>query len=178
MIDGLAEASRKDLGEPTASFSARVPMIACAAIMFGMAPSAVARNFGAPVPMEPMMMHRLALQDHPELRLADDPRPALTTVELTNFNFAPRSLQLRANVPTVLQLRNDSSSSHSFSAPAFFAASRLDPQTAKLVDQGRVEVPGHASVELELTPAAGRYTLKCSHAFHATLGMKGEILVR
>jgi plastocyanin len=105
-------------------------------------------------------------------------QPAVATVNLANFSFTPAQLQLRANVPTVLQLRNNSSGGHNFSAPAFFAAARVAPASAHLVRGGKVEVPKRSTVSIELTPAAGQYPLKCTHTLHSTFGMKGKIIVR
>ena len=103
--------------------------------------------------------------------------PTQATVQMSNFHFAPASLVLQANAPVILHLRNLGAGGHSFDAPAFFAAARLDPASAALVRDGKVEVPGHATVNLSLTPAAGRYPLKCSHILHSTFGMKGTITV-
>jgi plastocyanin len=105
-------------------------------------------------------------------------QPAVASVDLVNFRFTPGQLQLRANTPTVLQLRNNASGGHNFSAPAFFAAAKIAPASAALVQGGKVEVPSHSTVSLELTPAAGQYPLKCSHTLHALFGMKGTIIVR
>jgi len=105
-------------------------------------------------------------------------QPITATVDLTNFKFTPAQIELKANRPTILQLRNSSSGGHSFSAPAFFAAAHVDPASARLIREGRVEVPSHATVQIALTPAAGQYPLKCSHPFHSTFGMKGTIVVR
>ena len=104
--------------------------------------------------------------------------PAVTSVNLANFSFTPMTIRLQAGVPTVLRLRNASSGGHSFTAPQFFAASRIQPQSAALVQKGKVEIPGGATVDIALIPAAGQYPLKCSHPFHAAFGMKGAIVVR
>jgi uncharacterized cupredoxin-like copper-binding protein len=104
--------------------------------------------------------------------------PAVASIDLANFSFNPRAISLQAGVPTVLRLRNLASGGHSFTAPEFFAASNLQPQSAALVQKGRVEVPAHSSVDINLIPAAGQYALKCSHPFHAAFGMKGTIVVR
>lgn len=103
--------------------------------------------------------------------------PTEATVQLSNFQFAPATLVLQASTPVILHLRNLGGGGHSFDAPAFFAAARLDPGSAALVHNGKVEVPGHATVTLSLTPAAGRYPLRCSHTLHSTFGMKGTITV-
>ncbi len=105
-------------------------------------------------------------------------QPAVATVDLANFSFTPAQLQLRANTPTVLQLRNNASGGHNFSAPAFFAAAHVAPASAALVQGGKVEIPSHSTVSVELIPAAGQYPLKCSHTLHSTFGMKGTIIVR
>jgi plastocyanin len=105
-------------------------------------------------------------------------QPAVVAVELSNFSFSPASVQLRAGVPATLQLHNASGGGHNFSAPGFFAAARLDPRSAALVRNGRVEVPADGTVKLALVPAAGRYKLRCTHTLHSAFGMKGFILVR
>lgn len=98
-------------------------------------------------------------------------------VVLTNFKFQPAALVLRSGAPTVLALRNVSGKGHSFSAPELFASARLDPRSQALVHNGRVEVPAGTEVDVTLTPPPGRYRFKCTHTFHAMLGMTGTITV-
>jgi len=105
-------------------------------------------------------------------------QPTVAAVDLTNFKFTPAQIELRANAPIILQLRNNSSGGHSFSAPAFFSAARVDPASANLIYDGLIQVPAHATIRVTLTPTAGQYPLKCTHAFHSSFGMKGTILVR
>jgi plastocyanin len=105
-------------------------------------------------------------------------QPAARVVEMTNFKFAPSQIELTANTPVTLQLRNDASGGHSFTAPAFFAAARVDPASVKYIQAGRVEVPSHQTVTISLVPAAGQYPLKCSHTLHSAFGMNGTIIVR
>lgn len=104
--------------------------------------------------------------------------PAIINVDLANFRFAPAVIQLRAGVPTVLQLRNTAGGGHNFAAPAFFAASRLDARSAALIRKGRVEVPARSTMQIALVPAAGDYRLTCTHTFHGMFGMNGRIIVR
>jgi uncharacterized cupredoxin-like copper-binding protein len=104
--------------------------------------------------------------------------PNIAGVDLANFSFRPGTVALQAGVPTVLRLRNVSGGGHSFTAAQFFAASRVQPESAALVRDGRVEVPAHSSVDVAVIPAAGQYALKCSHPLHASFGMKGAIVVR
>jgi uncharacterized cupredoxin-like copper-binding protein len=102
----------------------------------------------------------------------------VANVELSNFKFTPSTVQLHAGAPVVLHIANVGSGAHNFSAPAFFAAAKLDPQAAALVHDGKVEVRGHSAIDLPLVPAAGQYGLKCTHTLHSSFGMKGVILVR
>ena len=103
--------------------------------------------------------------------------PPVTTVELSNFKFVPANVQLPAGVPVVLHLNNVAGGGHNFSAPEFFAAAKLDAQSAALVHNGKVEVPSHGSVDLTLVPAEGQFPLKCTHTLHPSFGMKGTITV-
>jgi uncharacterized cupredoxin-like copper-binding protein len=98
-------------------------------------------------------------------------------VKLSNFDFTPAALHLRAGQPVVLHLVNTSSGGHDFSAPRFFAAAQLRPQDRGAVDEGSVEVRSGGSVDVALVPKAGRYPLKCGHAFHKMFGMSGSITV-
>ncbi|GAA4040289.1 hypothetical protein GCM10022281_21560 [Sphingomonas rosea] len=124
------------------------------------------------------MRHILLLASLVLLPVAVTAAPAAeTVVTLSNFNFAPSEIALHAGVPTVLRLTNSGGGGHSFAAPAFFAAARLDPSSAPLVHEGKVEIPGHSTVSIALTPTAGRYPLRCSHTLHGAFGMKGVITV-
>jgi uncharacterized cupredoxin-like copper-binding protein len=98
-------------------------------------------------------------------------------VRLANFSFTPKFIHLQAGQPVVLHLVNTASGGHDFTAPGFFAAAALRPQDRKRVEEGSVELHGRESSDVALVPKAGRYPLKCSHAFHRTFGMSGEILV-
>jgi plastocyanin len=94
-------------------------------------------------------------------------------VKLSNFDFTPSTLHLRAGRPVVLHHVNTGSGGHDFTAPAFFKAAQVRRNNVK----GSVELRGHQSVDIALVPKAGTYPLKCSHAFHKTFGMSGRIVV-
>lgn len=98
-------------------------------------------------------------------------------VRLANFSYAPETIRLSAGQPVVLRLANASSGGHDFTAPAFFAAAQVRAEDRAAIVDGGVEVAGRASREIGLVPSAGRYPLKCGHAFHKLLGMSGAILV-
>ena len=99
-------------------------------------------------------------------------------VDLSSFKFAPRTIELRAGQPVLLRLVNTGSGGHDFTASAFFAAATVRPADRARIRKGAVELGSRESVEIALVPTAGRYPLRCGHAFHSTLGMKGAIVVR
>ena len=102
-------------------------------------------------------------------------QPHTVDVRLSNFDFTPKTIHLRAGEPVVLRLTNSSNGGHNFSAPQFFAAARLAP--GQSVARGAVEVASHQTVSVELTPARGSYRLRCTHRLHTAFGMKGQIVV-
>lgn len=106
--------------------------------------------------------------------------PAVVNVQLSNFKFAPRTIVLDHGKSYVLRLSNVSGGGHDFTAPAFFAASRIAPEDRHMVVEGEVEVHSGMTHEIRLTAPAvpARYKLKCTHTFHKFLGMSGEIIVR
>lgn len=103
--------------------------------------------------------------------------PRRVDVTLSNFDFTPSSIHLKAGEPTDLHIVNASGSRHNFSAKAFFAAASMNEASKAAVRDGTVEVPGKGTIDIVLIPRAGRYKLKCTHTFHTTFGMKGEIIV-
>ena len=98
-------------------------------------------------------------------------------VQLSSFAFTPSTLHLRAGRPVLLHLVNTGSGGHDFTAPNFFAAAQVRPQDRAAVGKGSVGLSGHQSADIALVPRAGHYPLKCSHTFHKTFGMSGQILV-
>ena len=113
----------------------------------------------------------------PSVALAQDaPAAAPQTVEvrLSNFSFTPEAIALTAGRPVTLHLVNSGGGGHNFAAPQFFAAST---NVSGPVHEGAVEVPGHQSVDITLTPSPGSYRLRCTHTLHSTFGMHGTITV-
>jgi plastocyanin len=108
----------------------------------------------------------------PAAALAQQPR--IVEVQLSSFAYAPDEIRLRAGEPVTLHLVNAGSGGHNFAAREFFAAAT--GVTGPVTD-GKVEVGAHASVDVTLTPAAGRYRLRCTHMMHTAMGMSGEIVV-
>jgi plastocyanin len=108
------------------------------------------------------------------LSAQEAPAPRVVEVRLSNFDFSPSEIALAAGRPMVLRLVNTGGGGHNFSAPQFFAAAA---GVSGPVRRGTVEVPGHQSVDISLTPARGTYRLKCTHTLHSAFGMNGEISV-
>jgi len=110
----------------------------------------------------------------PAAALAQAPRTV--EVRLTSFDFTPKTIHLRAGQPVTLRLVNPGNGGHDFSAPQFFAAARIAAGQAA-IDRGSIEVHGHQTVSVQLTPARGSYRLRCTHRLHSAFGMHGEIVV-
>jgi uncharacterized cupredoxin-like copper-binding protein len=106
--------------------------------------------------------------------LAAGQPPRIVEVRLSSFDFTPNEIRLRAGEPIVLHLVNPGRGGHNFAAPQFFAAAS---GVSGPVADGAVEVGSHASADVRLTPARGRYRLRCTHTLHTAFGMTGEIVV-
>jgi uncharacterized cupredoxin-like copper-binding protein len=105
---------------------------------------------------------------------AQTPAPQTVEVRLSNFSFSPETIALTAGRPVILHLVNSGGGGHNFSAPQFFAAAT---NVSGPVNEGTVEVRGHQSVDITLTPSRGTYRLRCTHTMHSTFGMHGTITV-
>ena len=101
--------------------------------------------------------------------------PQTVEVQLANFSFTPRAIALTAGRPVILHLVNNAGGGHNFSAPQFFAAAT---GVSGAVHGGTVDVPGHQSVDIRVTPSRGTYRLRCTHTMHTAFGMSGTITVR
>src|SRR3954452_20037207 len=99
---------------------------------------------------------------------------ASVEVRLSNFDFTPGTIRLRAGEPVVLHLVNTAHGGHNFAAPEFFAAAS---GVSGPVTGGKVELRGNQTVDVRVTPARGHYHLRCTHTMHTAFGMSGEIEV-
>lgn len=100
--------------------------------------------------------------------------PATVEIQLSSFDFTPSAIHLQAGHRVTLHLVNSGNGGHNFAAPEFFAAAT---GVSGPVANGTIEVRGHQSVDVTLTPAAGAYHLRCTHTMHSAFGMRGEITV-
>jgi plastocyanin len=102
------------------------------------------------------------------------PAPQQVTITMWSFGFAPNPIHLAAGRPVTLLFVNRSGSSHDFTASAFFANSRI---SAGAAPDGEIELRGHETRSITLTPRAGIYPAHCSHFLHKQFGMSDQIVV-
>jgi plastocyanin len=101
------------------------------------------------------------------------------SITLTNYAFAPSTLNLKAGVPYHLHFVNSGSKDHNFSAPEFFAASQIAPEDQTKVEKGLVALESGQSVDVTLTPGRpGSFAVECTHFMHKMMGMHGAIIVQ
>jgi plastocyanin len=103
-------------------------------------------------------------------------KPQPMTVVMVDDRFIPDRVEFQAGVTYRLRLENHSKELHEFTAPGFFAATKV--VNPHLLSNGGKEVvvqPGQ-TVSVVLTPRrAGEYDLIC--ADHDWDGMVGKIVV-
>lgn len=97
------------------------------------------------------------------------------TIGLASYHFTPDPISLAAGREITLKFVNSSTHGHDFTAPEFFAASRI---VAGSAPDGRVDVDGGETKAVTLIPAAGEYRVHCGRPFHSALGMHAKIEVR
>jgi plastocyanin len=101
----------------------------------------------------------------------------IVVVRLSNFQFDPEYVRLKAGATVLLRLVNESDGGHDFSSPTLFATSSF-PATWTAPRNGEVEVAPHQTVDVPLVPRVpGTYPLECTHFLHGVFGMKGTIEV-
>jgi plastocyanin len=100
---------------------------------------------------------------------------ATQVITVWSFGFSPKPIHLAAGRPVTLVFTNRSGSSHDFTAPAFFASSVI---TAGGARGGEIELRGHETRSITLTPRAGTYPAHCSHFMHSMFGMTDTIIVQ
>lgn len=115
---------------------------------------------------------------------ADWSKAQTVEVTLSDYAFTPGALTFEAGKPYRLLLRNQGSSTHTFTSLGFFqaiAAQKLVSATGEdaLPYIEKIEVPSGGSKELTFVPVrAGSYPLECSVFLHDAFGMTGDITIR
>jgi uncharacterized cupredoxin-like copper-binding protein len=119
----------------------------------------------------------VALALLPLLLGATAAEPVTVNVVMIDYRFQPDHLVLQHGVPYRLHLENHGKETHEFTAPTFFAASKIgNPDVLNREHSEIVMQPGDAK-DLFLTPGPpGTYDLRC--ADHDWNGMTGGITVQ
>jgi uncharacterized cupredoxin-like copper-binding protein len=119
----------------------------------------------------------VALVVPPSLLRAANSDPATINVVMIDYKFQPDHLTLQHGVPYRLHLENHGKETHEFTAPIFFAASKVDnPNVLNREHSEIVMQPGDVK-DLFVTPGPpGAYDLRC--ADHDWNGMTGGITVQ
>lgn len=118
-----------------------------------------------------------ALTLPPSLVGAAGSDPATINVVMVDYKFEPDHLTFKHGVPYRLHLENHGKETHEFTAPTFFAASKIgNPDVLNREHSEIVMQPGDVK-DLFVTPGpAGNYDLRC--ADHDWNGMTGGITVQ
>ena len=98
-------------------------------------------------------------------------------VLLTNNDFKPAVIHLKANEPVRLRFVNNSEQPHRFSAAAFFRSAQLRGRDRDLVRGGSIRVAPLSDETIALVPKAGRYKVTGDNLFRRVLGMSATIVV-
>jgi uncharacterized cupredoxin-like copper-binding protein len=100
-------------------------------------------------------------------------------VDLTNFAFTPSSLALQQGVPYRLHVVNKTAGGHDFTAKDFFEEAAIDPASQAMPKNGKISLRSGESADVGVVAShTGHYDLICSHMMHATMGMRGQIIVQ
>jgi uncharacterized cupredoxin-like copper-binding protein len=112
---------------------------------------------------------------------ADWSRAEAVNVTLADFEFQPSRLSFQSGQAYRLHIENKGGGTHFFAAEGFFKAITA----AKLVEPGGslehphlkeiAVAPGQSKDLFFVAATKGTYGLKCTAAFHAGMGMAGEI---
>ena len=100
--------------------------------------------------------------------------PVVQTIDLYSYGYNPPVIRLAAGRPVTLTFVNRAGKGHDFTAPSFFAHSRI---VSGPVHEGEIELMAGQVASVTLVPTAGTYHAHCSHFFHKQLGMRATILV-
>lgn len=108
---------------------------------------------------------------------ATAPKPIEISVIMVDYRFEPDHLTFKHGVHYRLHLENRGKETHEFTAPTFFAASRIDNPGVLNRDRSEVLMQPGDKKDIFLTPLTpGTYDLRC--ADHDWYGMVGGITVK
>lgn len=101
-------------------------------------------------------------------------QPASRTILLWSYGYTPAPIRLAAGRPITLTFVNRAGKTHDFTAPRFFANSRV---VAGSAPDGGVELRAGQSRSITLVPRAGVYRVHCGQFLHKQFGMRSQIIV-
>ncbi len=113
-----------------------------------------------------------AAQREPEWRAAPE-----APILLRAFAYEPETIRLEAGRPVRLHFVNNSRTTLSVSAPAFFRAARIRGRDSRALARGHFRLAPGERRTVALVPAAGRYRARSANLAHRALGMSALILV-
>lgn len=112
------------------------------------------------------------------LEMVDWNNAPIVTVTLSDHDFTPDEIALKARQPYRLRLVNKGSGGHDFTAPDFFSAAAIAASDQSLAPEGKVALAKGDSREIRLVPLVpGEYRVVCTHFMHAAMGMKARVTV-
>lgn len=97
------------------------------------------------------------------------------TISLYSYGYKPGPIWLTAGHEVTLKFVNTAGKGHDFTAPEFFAHSRI---VSGDVNKGEVDLKGGETKLVTLVPGVGEYKAHCGHPFHSSFGMHTTIVVR
>jgi uncharacterized cupredoxin-like copper-binding protein len=118
------------------------------------------------------------------IKAADWGKMKNVTVVLKEYAFHPSNLTFTADTPYVLEIKNEGTEKHYFSAEAFFKA--IATRKVQSNTDGEIKAPYFSALEvypggalyLYFIPVKkGSYNLHCTIAGHEAMGMHGTIVI-
>jgi uncharacterized cupredoxin-like copper-binding protein len=104
--------------------------------------------------------------------------PTVVSVELSDYKFTPKVVELTQGQTYRLHLTNSSNMLHGFEARSFFDTVTLAAWSAGSVQKGGIAVWPGRTVDVDLTPKTpGDYEMHSPYPMNEMLGMKGQIVV-
>ncbi|HYM17815.1 MAG TPA: cupredoxin domain-containing protein [Micropepsaceae bacterium] len=117
-------------------------------------------------------------QAQPAANGVDWTKAQVIEITMSNFDFAPKTLQLKRNTPYRLHFVNNGSSDHNFASKELFAAVMAAPSDRAKIENGEVEVEKGKSEDVSVMPmTAGSFPFHCTHFLHSMFGMHGQAMV-
>lgn len=114
--------------------------------------------------------------------IAQPPEPEWRTaveqdVLLRPWAYEPRVIRLPAGRPVRLYFVNQSRTTLTFAAPAFFRAADIRPRDEDVVRRGGFRLRPGERRAIDVVAPAGRYHARSTNPIHRLLGMTAEIVV-